>query len=128
MSIDIKDLTLRDLEKLKSLINQESDDFDNEMIGEKVIIRTYSAGVHYGTLYKKKGTEVYLKNARRMHRFKAKKSIALSGVAKYGLDLSASIRICGELPLIHLNSIEIIPVSDACIKSFEECPEIEAEK
>jgi len=33
---------------------------------KQVIVRTYSAGVHYGTLVKRSGSEVVLANARRI--------------------------------------------------------------
>lgn len=36
------------------------------MIGKEVIVRTYSAGVHFGTLESRNGKEVVLKDARRI--------------------------------------------------------------
>ena len=38
----------------------------SKMIGKFCVIRTYSAGVHVGTLTKHKGTKVTLANARRI--------------------------------------------------------------
>lgn len=38
-----------------------------EFIGKKVMIRTYSAGVHFGTLVKRKGKEVTLSEAYRVY-------------------------------------------------------------
>ena len=58
----------------------------NSHLGEKVIIRTYSAGVWFGKLVEKSGNEVILEDARRMWRWHAKKSVSLSGVAVYGIN------------------------------------------
>jgi hypothetical protein len=97
----------------------------NDQIGEKVIIRTYSAGVWFGTLYKKSGKEVLLENARRMYKWWAKKSISLSGVAKYGI-IQEKSKICPEIGLIWLESIEILRLTPLSIESIEEAPDAEA--
>lgn len=73
----------------------------NCMIGEKVIIRTYSAGVWFGELEQKSGNEVILKNARRMFRWRAKESITLSAVAVYGVNHYKS-KIVEAVPLVRL--------------------------
>lgn len=98
----------------------------NSMIGKKVIVRTYSAGVFFGILAEKSGNEVIVKNARRMWQWKAEKSISLSGCAIYGIDQKNS-RIAPALDSIWLEAIEIIPCADAAIKSIEEADDVKAQ-
>jgi len=93
----------------------------NEQIGEQVIIRTYSAGVHFGTLSKKMKNEVILLDSRRLFRFQCPESISLSDVALNGIDQSQS-RICAEIPKIWLEAIEIISVTQKCINSIKTSP------
>ena len=90
----------------------------NSMIGEKVIIRTYSAGVWFGVLSEKSGNEVIISNARRMWRWKAKKSVSLSAVALHGIDCSAS-SIVEAVNSVWLEAIEITPCTNAAIESIE---------
>ena len=97
------------------------------MIGEQVIIRTYAAGVWFGTLDQKGGAEVILTDARRMWRWKCVKGISLSEIALYGIDASES-RICAPVPKVWLEAIEIIPVSEDAAKSLVDAPHAEALK
>ncbi len=98
----------------------------NTMIGQKVIIRTYSAGVWFGTLDEKDGNEVILKNARRMWRWWAAESISLSAVALYGIKQDNS-KIIEAVSSVWLEAIEIIPCSDTSIISLETAPHAEAQ-
>lgn len=41
-----------------------------DLIGKKVVVRTYSAGVHVGTLSEREGKEVMLVDARRIWRWR----------------------------------------------------------
>lgn len=96
------------------------------LIGQKVIIRTYSAGVHFGTLAEKEGKEVILHNSRRMWYWHAAKSISLSGVAVHGINQAKS-KICPVVPNLWLEAVEIIPCSDEAIKSIEGAKDVEAQ-
>ncbi|MBC7074628.1 MAG: hypothetical protein H5T98_00870 [Syntrophomonadaceae bacterium] len=96
------------------------------MIDKKVIIRTYSAGVFFGVLAEKAGSEVILKSARRMWQWKAEKSISLSGCAIYGIDESAS-RIAPAVDSIWLEAIEIIPCTEVAIESIEGAKDAKAQ-
>ena len=90
----------------------------NTLVGKKVIIRTYSAGVHYGELIEKEGEDVILKNSRRLYYWKTKNNgISLSEVANAGLDRES--KVCASVPLLWLKAIEIIICSDKAIKSIE---------
>ena len=97
----------------------------NAMLGKKVIIRTYSAGVWFGRLVEKSGKEVILENARRMWRWKAVSGISLSACSVEGIDCSES-RIVEPVDSVWLEAIEIIPCTDKAIKSIEGAERAEA--
>ena len=90
------------------------------MIGKKVIIRTYSAGVFFGTLAEKQRGEVILSDARRLWRWFAIGGISLSEVAMNGV-VSEKSKVASPVKSIWLEAIEIIPCSDDSIKSIEGC-------
>ena len=76
------------------------------MIGEFVIARTYSAGVHCGTLEECNGTAVLLSNARRIWQWT--EAFTLNEIANSGCGESS--RISQPVPKILLTqAIEIIP-------------------
>ena len=104
--------------------NQQSSGL-NSQLGEKVIIRTYSAGVWFGTLEQKDGSEVILQNARRMWRWWAEKSISLSGVAVYGINADKS-KICPAIETQWLEAIEIISLTKIAIDSIEGADDVAA--
>lgn len=79
------------------------------MIGKNVLIRTYSAGVHFGTLISKEGQEVHLKNARRLWNWNG--ALSLSEVASKGINLSNSKISAPVEEIILTQAIEIIPVN-----------------
>ena len=132
--MNIKDITIRQIEELRGILNTSNNTSNNTAtetkglirhVGHKVIIRTYSAGNWFGLLSEKDGNEVILVNARRMHAWKAAKSIALSGVAVYGIVHEQS-RICGPVDSVWLEAIEIIECSHVCKESISTAPEYEA--
>jgi hypothetical protein len=98
---------------------------DTQNIGKPVIVRTYSAGVWFGTLSEKSGNEVILTDARRMWRWWAAKSISLSGVAVHGINQKKS-SIAPAVGSVWLEAIEIIPTSDEATASLKEAPVVEA--
>ena len=92
------------------------------MIGQKVLIRSYASGVHFGTLEKEEftlsGKVVILSNCRRIHYWEG--AASLSQVAVDGI---AKGRVAMSLPLIEVvNVIETIPLSDTATKNLEEQP------
>lgn len=99
---------------------------DTFAIGKKVIIRTYSAGVWFGTLDQKSGNEVILKDARRMWRWWAAEGISLSAVAVHGVKHKES-RIAGAVENVWLEAIEILPVTETAEKSIEGAKDAKAE-
>lgn len=120
--MNIDDLTIGQVKQLMALVGSNGVSAKTEslssMVGKKCIIRTYSAGVHFGEISEKSGNEVIVKNSRRLWQWKAKESISLSSVAVHGIDESGS-KICESVNSIWLEAIELIPCSDAAIKSIE---------
>ena len=126
--MNIEDLTLRQIKEISHMFS--GDDATgktlNSMIGEYVIIRTYSAGNWFGVLDQKAGNEVILKNARRMWRWWAAESISLSAVALYGLKPEKS-KIVAPVDTVWLEAIEIIPCTEIAIKSIKDARNAVAE-
>jgi len=126
--MNINDLTLGQIKEICTLVgtnNNESSGL-NSMIGNKVIIRTYSAGVWFGELIQKDRNEVILKNARRMWRWWAKEGISLSSVAVHGVNKDKS-KIAELVYLVWLEAIEIIPCEGSAILNIESAPNAKAE-
>lgn len=95
------------------------------LVSKKCIIRTYSAGVHYGELIEKEGKEVILKNSRRLWYWKTtNKGISLSEVANAGL--AKDSKVCAPVDLIWLEAVEIIPCTKEAIKNIEAADEYTA--
>jgi len=78
-----------------------------------VLIRTYSAGVHYGYLVKRESTlagiEVTLQNARRIWYWSGANS--LSQIATEGVKKPNDCKFSVEVPFIQLVAIEIINIT-----------------
>ena len=125
--MNIDNLTIGQIKEINSFFFffSSSANIENKlqhpMIGKKVIVRTYSAGVWFGLLEQKEKNEVILKDARRMYQWFCKESISLSAVAIYGINQDKS-RICVAVPSIWLEAIEILPCSDEYINSLEAAP------
>jgi len=118
--MNIEDLTLKELKTTNALFSfeQKGNIGLNGMIGKKAIIRTYSAGVWFGTVEQKSGNELIVTNARRMWRWHTKKSISLSSCAIYGINQDKS-KIVSAVESVWLEAIEIIPCTIVAIKSIE---------
>ena len=111
--MNINDMTIGQAKELAAMFasTSQSSATLNSMVGKQVIIRTYSAGVWFGTLSEKSGNEVIISNARRMWRWFAAESISLSAVALYGIKEDKS-QIAEAVPSVWLEAIEIIPCSE----------------
>lgn len=82
------------------------------MIGKNVLIRTYSAGVHFGTLSAKDGREVTLTDARRIWSWSGANTlheIALRGCG------SASKISEPVAEIVLLEAIEILRMNDEAV-------------
>lgn len=126
--MNINDLTIGEAKELVSLFcNEDKGNATlNGMIGKKVIVRTFSADVWFGTLYHKEGNEVILTYARRMYRWLEKESISLSAVAIHGIKQDKS-KIVEAVPSVWLEAIEIIPCSEEATRDLESAPHVEAQ-
>ena len=119
-------ITLKEIAELAQLLGAKNttaqSGLDSFVIGQEVIIRTYSAGVWFGRLKEKSGNEVILTEARRMWRWWAKESISLSGVALHGIKQEKS-RIAGAIDSVWLEAIEIIPISGKAAEAIRTAQE-----
>lgn len=85
------------------------------MIGEFCVVRTYSAGIHMGTVESCQGTTVLLKDARRLYSWS--KAFTLNEVSQNGVGEDS--RIAQVVPFILLTeAIEVIPCSDKAKKNL----------
>ena len=87
-------------------------------IGQKVIIRSDRAGVFYGTLAEKEGTEVRLENCRRLWYWNGAASIsqiAVSGVTRPD-DCKFTVPVD---EIIITGVIEIIPCTEEAIGNID---------
>lgn len=81
------------------------------MIGKYCVVRTYSAGVHIGTVQSLDETRVTLLDARRIWRWRGANT--LSEVSQTGVVTSEFTRISEQVPSIYLSeAVEVIPCSD----------------
>ena len=87
---------------------------ENPFIGRRVLVRTYSAGVHIGTLISADGMECHLKDALRLWRWEGG-GLSLSAVATNGIK-GGRLNRTPEVMLT--NCIEFIPTTDSAEASF----------
>lgn len=86
-----------------------------------VIVRTYSAGVHAGTLVSQVGKEVVLKDARRLWYWKG--AASLSQIAVQGVSNPNESKFSIEVPLIKLTeAIETIATTPLGEKNIKAVP------
>ena len=89
--------------------------------GKYVIVRTYSAGVFAGTLAKRDGKEVTLKNARRLWYWSG--AASLSQLAMDGVAKPEECKFpCAVSEIILTEAIEIILVSATARASIAKVP------
>lgn len=85
----------------------------------KVLVRTYSAGVHVGELESKHGTEVVLRNSRQIWRWRGANT--LREIAVHGIDSAAKSgysRVSEPAPRVVLTqAVEILDLSEAAWES-----------
>lgn len=70
-----------------------------------VVVRTYSAGVHFGYLASREGKEVHLERSRRLWRWYG--AWTLSEIASFGLDVKKS-KVAAPVDIILTEAVEII--------------------
>ncbi len=118
--MNINDLTIGQAQEIAALFSmkQNSQPAPHPFVGQYVICRCYSAGVHAGILESQNGDQAVLTQSRRIWSWKAKQGVALSGLAVHGLE---SGKVDTRLPTIALTGvIETIPCSVEAQRSIEE--------
>jgi len=91
----------------------------SRFFGQKVMIRTYSAGVHFGELKDKIDQEGILLNARRVYSWEG--ACSLSQLSQEGSKSISKCKISIPVPEILLNRIiEVIPMSEFAYKQLSE--------
>lgn len=93
---------------------------ESALIGKFVVVRTYSAGVHAGTLEAKEGKEVRLSNAYRIWSWTQPETNtgSLSAVSQFGVGQGS--KIGNAVPLIELTeAIEVIEASNRAAESIK---------
>jgi len=89
------------------------------MIGKYYMVRTYSAGVFAGVIKSRDGKEATLTNARRIWYWDG--AASLSQLATEGTSRPGNCKFPAPVPEVMLTEvIEIIPMTDAAIKSISE--------
>ena len=119
--MNIDNLTYGELKQIAALFSatQQAQQPD-PMIGQYVICRCYSAGVHAGVLVSQAGDVAVLKDSRRLWSWTAKDGVALSGVAQHGIKKEKS-KVDTLNPLIRLTGvIETIKASHAAMESIND--------
>ena len=87
-------------------------------IGQKVIIRSDKAGVFYGVLTEKEGSEVTLSDCRRLWYWSG--AASLSQLAKEGVKRAHDCKFTVTVEEMQiLGVIEIIPCTNEAIKNIE---------
>ena len=86
-------------------------------LGTKVIARTYSAGVHYGTLKSRDGQTVVLSDAIRIWYWDG--AFTLSALAMEGTSKPENCKFSIPVNEIEIDRIELIPCTDVAIASIE---------
>lgn len=117
MSID--NLTIKEAKELACMFGglqkSGSGSCCHPFIGQRVLVRTYSAGVHIGTLTSVDGMECHLKDAMRLWKWEGG-GLSLSAVANEGIK-GGRLNKTNEIYLT--NCIEFIPTTKQAEKSFE---------
>jgi hypothetical protein len=105
-------------EELLGKSKPKSEQVNDGMIGRLVMVRTYSAGVHFGTLKERNGKELVLTNAHRVHYWT--NACSLSQLAIEGSkDKNSENRISMAVPEILLTeAIEVIPMPQETFTSL----------
>lgn len=124
MSID--NLTIKEAKEMAAMFgcmtnNTPTECLKNPMLGQRVLVRTYSAGVHIGTLVAATGTECHLKDSLRLWKWEGG-GLSLSAVATNGI-VKGRLNRTPEIFLT--NCIEYIPTTKAAEKTFEKFVEDE---
>ena len=117
--INIEDLTIKQCKEIAALVHAQAPQQPNStcthpMLNRRVLIRTFSAGVHIGNLVFINGMEAKLENSIRLWKWEGG-GLSLSAVANNGIK-KGRLNKTGEIYLT--NVIEIIPTTTESEASY----------
>ena len=93
-----------------------------DLINKEVIVRSDKAGVFFGTLVKKEGTELTLLNARKLYYWSG--ASAVEQLATDGVKYPANCKFTITVSLIILSTYDqIIPVTEKATNVIKSVPE-----
>lgn len=117
--MDIENIDVEHIDALKKLIaapfvtpvaTQESDHVSTDnLIGKKVLVRTYASGVHFGILVERKGREIILKESRILYYWTG--AFTLSQVVRDGIGDDSKVSVPVE-EVVLLDAISIYPLTE----------------
>lgn len=117
--MDIENIEIEHIEALKKLIaapvaapaaSQEYDHVSTDnLIGEKVLVRTYASGVHFGILAERKGREIILKESRILYYWNG--AFTLNQVVENGIGDDSKVSVPVE-EVVLLDAISIYPLAE----------------
>jgi hypothetical protein len=92
------------------------------MIGKVCVVRAQSAGVFFGIVSERNGSEVVMENARRLWYWDG--AASLSQLANEGVSKPGSCKFPAPVAeILVMGVIEIIPATQVAIESIEKVPE-----
>lgn len=122
LSKESEQMLIMKLLGLENSENVSSNSLVSHLIGEKVIIRTYSAGVHFGELVAKNGQEVHIKNTKRVYYWDG--ACSLSQLSKEGSKSAANCKISVMIDENILDQcIEVIKMTEYAYINLNGIPE-----
>jgi len=97
-----------------SKVNDNTSKIDEMYYGKKVMVRTCSAGVHFGELFQKNKDQLVLKNSRRVYYWS--KAATLSQLAMEGDGNIEDCKITMKVDEILLDGvIEVTPMTEKAV-------------
>lgn len=116
--MNIEDLTFGQCKQIAAMFGAATPAKTHPFVGQYVICRCYSAGVHAGVLVSQDGDTAVLRDSRRLWSWTAQAGVALSGVAQAGINRGKS-RVDTVNPTIALTGvIETIPCTTLAQESI----------
>jgi len=112
MNEAINKLTLGEIKELIAMFGENQTN-NNPMLGKRVVVRTYSAGVHIGTLKEANGHECHLVDSMRLWEWSG--ALSLSKVASHGIT-GGPLQRTGDVYLT--NAIEYIPTTEKAEETY----------
>lgn len=116
--MNIEDLTFGQCKQIATMFGAVTPTKAHPFVGQYVVCRCYSAGVHAGVLVSQDGDTAVLRDSRRLWSWTANAGVALSGVAQAGINRSKS-KVDAINPTISLTGvIETIPCTAVAQESI----------